>query len=59
MNDNNLKVVLSKVWKRLGTEGVIKSERDEAVVKKIMDEYGVPSIFGNESLLIKNNRSGE
>jgi len=32
MNDNNLKVVLSKVWKRLGTEGVIKSERDEAVV---------------------------
>lgn len=37
--------VLREIWKELGLKGLIRTSRDEAIVEKIMGEYGVSSPF--------------
>lgn len=52
--------VLREIWKQLGLRGVIRTERDEAIVEKIMGAYGISSPFlSKETTKIKCSRCGK
>ncbi|MCO4819771.1 MAG: hypothetical protein KC517_09115 [Bacteroidetes bacterium] len=43
--NTQMDAILLDLWRALGCKGVIKSDRDEAIVEKWMEEHGVKSPF--------------